>query len=192
MNDPYSVLGVSPSASDDDIKRAYRDLARKYHPDNYVDNPLADLAQEKMKEINEAYDQITKMRAGGNTQSGYSSSYSSYSSNSQFSAVRSAINRGDLSSAEQMLNSAQNRNAEWNFLMGSLYYKRGWIDDARSYYQRAVSMEPGNGEYQQALMFVNNSGTPYRQNGYGPLQNGIDPCDICAGMMCANMLCRCM
>ena len=65
MKDPYSVLGVSQSASDDEIKRAYRELARKYHPDNYQNNPLADLAEEKMKEINEAYDTITKQRAGG-------------------------------------------------------------------------------------------------------------------------------
>ena len=65
MNDPYSVLGVSSNASDEEIKRAYRELARKYHPDNYQNNPLADLAEEKMKEINEAYDAITKMRSGG-------------------------------------------------------------------------------------------------------------------------------
>ena len=65
MKDPYEVLGVSRSASDEEIKRVYRDLARKYHPDNYADNPLADLAQEKMKDINEAYDAITRERAGG-------------------------------------------------------------------------------------------------------------------------------
>ena len=60
MRDPYSVLGVSQNASDDEVKKAYRELARKYHPDNYQNNPLADLAEEKMKEINEAYDTITK------------------------------------------------------------------------------------------------------------------------------------
>ena len=65
MNDPYSVLGVSPNASDEEIKKAYRELARKYHPDNYQNNPLADLAEEKMKEINEAYETITKQRSGG-------------------------------------------------------------------------------------------------------------------------------
>ena len=63
MRDPYSVLGVRQNASDDEVKKAYRELARKYHPDNYQNNPLADLAEEKMKEINEAYDTITKGRS---------------------------------------------------------------------------------------------------------------------------------
>ena len=65
MNDPYKILGVPEDASDEEIKKAYRELARKYHPDNYHDNPLEDLAQEKMKEINAAYEQITKERASG-------------------------------------------------------------------------------------------------------------------------------
>ena len=75
MNDPYKVLGVSRTATDDEIKKAYRELARKYHPDNYQDNPLADLAEEKMKEINEAYDAINKMRSGGGYQTSYSGGY---------------------------------------------------------------------------------------------------------------------
>lgn len=65
MRDPYTVLGVSQNASDQEIKKAYRELARKYHPDNYVNNPLADLAEEKMKEVNEAYEAIQKQRSGG-------------------------------------------------------------------------------------------------------------------------------
>ncbi|MCD8332320.1 MAG: DnaJ domain-containing protein, partial [Oscillospiraceae bacterium] len=64
MSDPYQVLGVKSDASDEEIKRAYRELARKYHPDNYQNNPLADLAEEKMKDINEAYDAIINQRSG--------------------------------------------------------------------------------------------------------------------------------
>ena len=64
---PYEVLGVSPSASDEEIKKAYRDLTRKYHPDANVDNPLADLAEEKFKEVQEAYDTIMHERASGSS-----------------------------------------------------------------------------------------------------------------------------
>ena len=85
MNDPYQILNIPPTATDEEVKRAYRDLARKYHPDNYHDNPLADLAQEKMKEINEAYDQIQKQRKASSAAS-QSHSYGYGSGNSYTAA----------------------------------------------------------------------------------------------------------
>jgi len=200
MNDPYSVLGVSNTASDEEIKKAYRELARKYHPDNYHDNPLADLAQEKMKEINEAYDTITKSRAGGGAgygasshAGGYRSQYSGGSSTSpEFARVRNAINLGDIQTAEQILRSSGNRNAEWNFLMGSVFYRKGWLDEARRYYQNAVSMDPTNMEYRQAMDYMARGGNPYSPNGYSNThQGGCDSCDVCAALMLANMCCRC-
>ena len=74
MNDPYRVLGVSPTASNEEIKKAYRELAKKYHPDNYADSPIADIAEDKMKEINDAYDEILRIRAGRGESANYSSS----------------------------------------------------------------------------------------------------------------------
>jgi curved DNA-binding protein CbpA len=199
MNDPYSVLGVSPSASDDEIKKAYRDLARKYHPDNYQDNPLADLAQEKMKAINEAYDTITKARAGGSSQSGqsYSQSYSqgyaqqSYaeqdaSSAAAYNRIRQAINAGDLTLAEQLLSTIPTRDAEWYFLSGAVAYRKGWMDEAQRNYQIAASMAPGNAEYRQAMQMVRYNGGGFYRTGY---QNGCDGCDICTALMCLNCLC---
>ena len=190
MKDPYSVLGLSPGAAEEDVKKAYRELARKYHPDNYHENPLADLASEKMKEINEAYDTITK----GASSSGYSSggSYSSAGYSGEYAAVRSAINSGDLDYAEQLLENSNNHGAEWNFLMGSLYYRRGWLNEAQRYFRLAVQMEPNNMEYRQAMSRSNTGGSPYRPSGYGtPMNQGCDMCDICSALMCANLCCRC-
>lgn len=189
MSDPYSVLGVTTHASDDEIKKAYRELARKYHPDNYHDNPLADLAQDKMKEINEAYDVIMKQRGagGGNGGAPYGNGYGGPRSGG-FPHVRAAINNGNLAEAERLLNAEANRNAEWHFLYGSLCYRKGWLDEARKYYQTAVNMSPNNREYRQALNYMNMGGNAYRQEGYGDSM-GMDACDCCTTLMCMNCLC---
>lgn len=102
---PYEVLGVPSNASDDEVKRAYRDLTRKYHPDANVNNPLADLAEEKFKEVQEAYDTIMKQREqggyhygygyqGGNQSSGWNQSYGASGSrqNPQMQAVYNYLN----------------------------------------------------------------------------------------------------
>lgn len=200
MKDPYEVLGVSRSASDEEIKRVYRDLARKYHPDNYADNPLADLAQEKMKDINEAYDAITRERAGGGGYqarggSGYqtrstcyqNASYYSASGSQTYAQVRQAINRGDLESADSMLRGIQVPDAEWYYLTGMVAYRRGWLDDAMRNFQSAARLEPGNPEYQQALRNMQ-GGNMYRQANYG----SSDCDDLCTSMLCAQCLCNCM
>ncbi len=197
MSDPYQVLGVSPNASDDEIKRAYRELARKYHPDNYQNNPLADLAEEKMKEINEAYDAVTKLRSGGGSSSSYSSGYSAgnsgyrsayqQSGDPNFAQVRNLINTGNVEQAEQLLRGASNRTAEWYFLAGSVAYRRGWLDEAMQNYRIATQMEPGNMEYRQAYQMMQQGGNAYRPAGYG--SGGMDAMDCCTTMMCLNCLC---
>ena len=198
MKDPYEVLGVPHGASEEEIKKAYRELARKYHPDNYANNPLADLAQEKMKEINEAYDSITKARSGesgasgGSYQSGYQNSYQSYNAYSgnsgNYAQVRSYINANRLDEAESLLNTAPNRDAEWYYLKGVIAYRKGWLDEARQNYQTACAMMPGNYEYQNALRTVQGGYTPYRQTNYQT--GGMDAaCDICNALLCLNCLC---
>ena len=196
MRDPYSVLGVSQSATDEEIKKAYRELARKYHPDNYQNNPLADLAEEKMKEINEAYDTITKQRAGGYSQGAGSYGQASYnptygqqgrSVNPTYARVRNLINAGDLGGAERLLYEVQQQDGEWYFLTGSIAYRRGWMDEALQNYTRAVQMEPNNMEYRQALAVMQRGNMGgYRPAGYG---GGMDAMDCCTTMMCLNCLC---
>lgn len=206
MRDPYQVLGVPSTATDDEVKKAYRDLARKYHPDNYHDNPLADLAQERMKEINEAYEAIQTQRkaarnGGGYSAGGYSgSSYGAGYGNGYTSAygtgasrlqrVRMAISQGDLNLAEELLNAQTDHDAEWNFLKGAICTRRGWLDEARRYYQTAVQMDPDNPEYQRALDMAEGRQNGYRPNGYGPVTTGS--CDnsdclrLCGATLCCN------
>lgn len=217
--DPYKVLGVSPSATDDEVKTAYRNLAKKYHPDKYVNNPLADLAGEKMKEINQAYDEITKMRKNGSSGSSYGSygssgsSYGSYGSsgssysssqsgysNSQFQNIRDMLSQGRIAQANSALDSIPqvNRNAEWHFLKGITQYKAGWTNEALLELQNAVQLDPSNAEYRQAYTTVKSSmnrgsygGNPYGGYGnQGPMQgSGCNACDLCAGLACADCLC---
>lgn len=193
MNDPYAVLGVSPSASDDQIKKAYRDLVKKYHPDNYVNNPLADLAESKMKEINEAYDTIVKMRTqGGYQSSGGGNRYQGgggYSTtNPAFAQVRQLINQNNLGEAERILRSSPSNTAEWYFLMGSIAYRRGWMDDARQNFWTACSMDPNNMEYRQAM---NSMGMQANRGVYHGGGGGASFMDICTAVCCANLLCDC-
>ena len=201
MNNPYKVLGVSPNATDEEIKKAYRALARKYHPDNYVGNPLADLVEEKMKEINEAYQAIQEERARGGssfrTSSGAASDTShdfggDYTQNStRFLEIRRMINAGQIAEAETILsNMAEaDRNAEWNFLMGCVKFRRGWYYDAQKFLETACYMAPNNLEYQRMLQKINQSahnyGTGYRTSG-----SEHDPCcSICGTLLCADCLC---
>ncbi len=190
--DPYKVLGVTPQTSDDDVKRAYRELARKYHPDTYVNNPLADLAEARMKEINQAYDMLTK---SGGTAHGGRSTYQNngggqqqQGGNPQYGQVRAAINSGNLALAEHLLQNMQTRDAEWHFLMGVTYMRKGWYDEARQHVETACSMNPSNPEYQTMR---NNLSMGAGYGGYRPMQAGGANCNsFCMQSLCLTCLCN--
>ncbi len=205
---PYEVLGVKPGASQDEIKRAYRKLIKKYHPDQYGDNPLKDLAQEKMIEINEAYDTLTKNGGSSyNSSSSYSSNASSgsygntsynNSSNSSYGAgstdfmqIRQMINSRNFAAAESRLNSMNNRNAEWHFLYGAVMLNKGWYDSALDHMNIAVSMDPNNFEYRQGLNSLRQRGTNYSNPYYRRTNSNMDACDCCVNLWCLDTLCEC-
>lgn len=215
MKDPYEVLGVDRTASEEEIKAAYRELVKKYHPDRYQNNPLADLAKEKLQEVNEAYDAITRGKAGGysggtyngsygGNSSGNSGSYSSgssgsyssgsygSSSNPEMQAVRNMINVGNLMGAKKVLERASTRDAEWFFLNGVIASRYGKFDEAVSNVTTAVNMEPANMEYRQTLNAITSAGTTYRQasNTQGYDSDSLFKC--CAAYACFDCACPCI
>lgn len=198
MKDPYSVLGVPRDADDDAIKKAYRELARKYHPDNYAGTNLAEVAEEKMKEINEAYDAVQKERQAAKTgDSTYTSGgYSTYTSSgtTSFAEIRELIRAGRYSEAELKIDAtpAGDRGAEWNYLKGCLLVQRGYYYDAMKYIEVACYLDPGNAEYREAKRRMNTRstmfGSPYRTNTH---MGSADVCGLCANLLCADALCEC-
>ncbi len=198
MTDPYKVLGVSRDATDDEIKKAYRELARKYHPDNYANSPIADLAEEKMKEINTAYSDIQKARAeGGGASRSYTehtyggSSYTGENAET-YKTIREYINAGRFSDADLLLNSlsTSSRNAEWNFLKGCVLAQKGWFYDAQKYFETACYMAPDNQEYRNALNNVRMRANSYGR-GYNMSGGNSSGCDLCTTLICADCLCEC-
>ena len=200
MTNPYKVLGVNEGASNEEIRAAYLSLVKKYHPDKYTDPDMKQLANEKLKEINEAYDQLTK-NPGKTASSGYSGaaygagghggSYSGPEAD-RFVRARSLINAGNLDGAKTILDSIQTRNAEWYYLYGIIYLRQGWYDKAREFLGRAYRTEPGNAEYAQAYNTLRYTGNPYSRPRQSTSYGNCSACDICSGLMCADSCCECM
>lgn len=197
MNDPYKVLGVARDASDEDVKKAYRTLARKYHPDKYADTDLADLASEKMKEINAAYEEIQKIRSGGqsneNAGGSESRSYGSYSAGAtspEYAEIRRLINLGAIEEAERRLAQMPEnaRTAEWSFLMGCVATRRRYYADAMGYFESACRNDPYNTEYRMARDELRKQTAGYG-GGYQTVGGNVSLCDCCTTLICLDCLC---
>lgn len=187
---PYEVLGIKPNATQDEIKSAYRKLIKQYHPDKFIDNPLKNLAEEKMIEINNAYDILTKNSGANNN---YSSNTSNASTGSlDFQEIRRSIQSGNYAFAESKLSSINNRTAEWHYLYGAVLLNKGWFDSALEHMNTAVSMDPNNFEYRQGLNSLRQRGNNYSNPYYRTTNtNNTDMCNCCLNLWCLDSLCEC-
>ena len=194
MTDPYKELQVSPTASDDEVKAAYRELARKYHPDNFDGNPLSDLATEKMQAINKAYDAIMQQRRS--SQNGRQTAPFSGQASSQFGDIRRLIHSRRITEAEELLDGvpSDTRDAEWYFLKGTVNQYRGWLDEAFENYAAACNMDPSNNEYKNSFSQLQWQRQTARTRGgayYSPTTVSDSCCNACAALYCINCICSC-
>ncbi len=201
MSDPYKVLGVSREASDDEIKSAYRALAKKYHPDV---NPGNEQAAQRMNEINAAYDAIKSGDiSSGNAWGAYGGtpwqgaySYRGTSSSeyerTELRAAENYIRVGHYREAMNALSgvSVGDRNARWFFLAALANVGVGNKISALEYAKRAVEMEPGNMEYRQLLNSIEHGGNVYTGYSRGFSGGALRVDRLCLGLCAAQMCCR--
>ena len=195
--DPYEVLGVLPTTGDEGVKRAYRELSRKYHPDSYVNNPLAGLAEEKFKEVQEAYDKIMKEREeyGQYGKYGAASSFTPGSEEErevQLQAARNYIDAGHYKEALHVLNSISVRSAKWFYYSAIANYEIGNNIVAMHQAQEAVKMEPENWEYAKLLNRMKWYRESYENTSYNYGRPTFGTGNLCCDLWCADAMCECM
>ena len=199
MRDPYSVLGVERDASDEDVKKAYRKLSRRYHPDANINNPNKEQAEEKFKQVQQAYEQIMREKEQGSGYGGGFGGFSGFSGQTENSyqdeeairrqAAANYIQSGHYREAMNVLQSLEQRNGQWYYLSSMANMGLGNNVNALNDIREAVRQEPDNAQYRMLLQQMEGGGTWYQemQNPFGGMPTGGD--DYCMKLCLANLAC---
>ncbi|WP_298481657.1 J domain-containing protein [uncultured Ruminococcus sp.] len=194
--DPYEVLGISRNATDQEVKKAYRALSRKYHPDANVGKPDAKAYEEKFKQIQQAYQTIMDERQN----SGANRSYSSFQGHSRSAAgsgdensihMQAAVNfirNGRFSEAVRVLEGMKKRNANWYYTAAVAHSGAGNNATAVQYARTAAQMEPNNYEYQRLVQQLESPGFSYQQMQQPYMSSGGWDDSGCLRCCAANLL----
>lgn len=197
---PYSILGIPENATDDEVKKAYRTLSRKYHPDSNINNPNKEQAEEKFKQVQQAYKQIMDMRENGGSynstysQGGYSYGSGTYTNNAEHSeameGVRDYINRRQYREAITLLNLMPDRTSLWYYYAAMANSGLGNNVAALRMAQIAYSMEPGNPDYAYLYSRLQGTGTWYQSMGEGFGRTGMGGSSLCCELLAFNLFCN--
>lgn len=212
MKNPYDILGVSKEASEEEIKKAYRNLSRKYHPDANVNNPNRERAEERFKEVQQAYQRIMDEKtnasyAYGNRYGGFGeySNFGGFGSNAgergsgaygddkEFTYLQAAITyvqNGDYQSALRVLSDIENRSGRWYYISAAANRGAGNQAVALEHIQIAMRMEPGNVEYQRFYSALQNGSAWYAGRGTGYGMPNVSNAGFCFNLCLANILCN--
>lgn len=201
MLDPYKVLGIPRSASDEEVKKAYRKLSRKYHPDANINNPNKEQAEEKFKEIQQAYDQIMKEREyGSGPYTGYNGGFGNFTGQQNTGyqdeeairrqAAANYIQNGYYQEALNVLSSLSQRNGQWYYLSAMANMGIGNNINALNHIREAVRLEPENLQYRQLLNRMEGGGTWYQQqqSPFGGMPDAEN--SFCVKLCIANLVCN--
>ncbi len=193
MRDPYEILGVPASATEEEIKKAYKSLSRRYHPDANINNPNKAAAEEKFKEIQQAYQQIMKERTEGyNGYRGFGGSSTGYENDGHLRAAGNYIRSGYYREARNVLDSITEnaRNARWYYYSAQAHAGIGNQVAALEHARRARAMEPGNMDYYNLVCQFENGGTWYQQRQYTYGQPYTSGNSFCFKLCLANLICN--
>ena len=220
MRDPYEVLGISRNATEEDIKKAYKALSRKYHPDANIDNPRKEEAEERFKEIQQAYQQIMKSRTEGYSYQssssgrgygsfgenyggfgsfgdfggfgGFGNNGTGYEEDGYLRAAGNYVRNGYYKEARNVLDGMEERTrgARWYYYSALAHAGLGNQVSALEHARRAEALEPGNRDYRNLVYQFENGGTWYRQRQYTYGQPYTSGNGLCLKLCIANLLCN--